>query len=171
MKVLSVNDINAVLAGLPAGIPMDNAGVQKLMQLAQDARVEMQPFHYPVSFTAVAVGSTPAAQQFQIDASAPFMLISQQFFAAGNPVVQQTESTLIVPACTVQIQDLQSNRNWQNGGVPVWAIFGNARQPYYYPQPRLIAANSSVSVSITSQETVDDFDLTLVFSGYRFYQA
>lgn len=167
MKIPTPQEIQAVIDALP--VDLSNPGMQRLIQWMHDNSVEMQPMHYTLPFLALAAATTSAPQTINIDSSAPFMLISQEYFAADNPVVKVTVGTQIAASATVLITDLQSGRNWQNGATPIPCIFGTAQRPYFYPQPRLMAANSALSVVVANLDTADDVDIWLTFSGYRFY--
>ena len=168
MQIPTAQDIQNVINGMPAGTPNNNPALQQLYQMLANARVQLQPYHFPLTFV-VAAGVTSAPQQIQIDASAPFMLVSQEYFCSVSPVVAVT--TIQQANLSVQIVDQQSNRQWQSAAVPVDTIFGTGRQPYFYPQPRLIAANTSLQVTVNNFDTAQTYSLTLTFSGYRYYAA
>lgn len=162
-------EIQAIINSMPQNVGMDNAGIQTLIQWMHDNAVEMQPQHYTLTFTNVAAATTAAAQTIKIDSAAPFMLISQQAMATLNPVVSQTNRQ--VPLFGVQITDLQSGRNWQDSAAPAPNIFGMGERPYFYPQPRLMAANSALSVIVNNLDSATAYNLYLTFTGYRFYQG
>lgn len=167
MKIPTPQEIQAVVDALP--VDLSNPGMQTLIRWMHDNSVEMQPMHYTLPFLALAAATASAPQTINVDSSAPFMLVQQEVFAAHNPVLVATSATQVQPSATVLITDLQSGRNWQNGATPILNIFGTAQRPYFYPQPRLMAANSALSVTVTNLDTVDDVDIWLTFSGYRFY--
>lgn len=169
MKIPTPQEIQAILDALP--VDAQNWGVQRLIQWMHENSVEMQPMHYTLPFTAVVAATTAAPQQIKIDSAAPFMLISQQYFATPYPVTEKSVSSTLVASATVLITDLQSGRNWQDSATPVPNIFGTAERPYYYPQPRLMAANSALSVTLANIDSADDVNVYLTFSGYRFYQG
>lgn len=171
MKIPTPQEIQAIIDSLPQDIPLQNPGIQMLIGIMSENNIEMQPAHYPLRFAALAAVTTAAPQTVKVDSSAPFMLVQQQYWCAPSPVTVMTAATRIIPNATVLITDLQSGRNWQDAAVPVPTIFGTGENPWFYPQPRLIAANANLSVVTANYDTAQTIDLYLTFSGYRFYSS
>lgn len=169
MRIPTTQDYERILAALPNN--SDNAPVYgALMQLLNESKVEMQPYVFTLTFGPLVVAATAAPQSFIVDSSAPFMLVSQNYQSdiAG---ATSTMGTTNVPNASVQIQDQSSNRNWQAQAVPIPSIFGNGQRPYFLPQPRLIPANTTITVSVTSFEAAVTPTVRLSFIGFRYYTS
>ncbi len=170
MRPATTQEFDAIINALP-DIPQNQAAYQQLMDLRDNSRVECQPYHFAVNFANVTAGATAPVGSFLVDTSAPFMLVSQEYWGTLNPVATTTSGTRIVPNMQVQIQDQSSNRNWQNGAINVESIFGSGERPYYLPQPRLIPANTTVLVTVNNFDAAAAYNLYLTFSGWRYYAA
>lgn len=171
MRIWTAQDFQNVITALSGSVDPSNPGMQALLAMLNDSRVQLQPYSFVLTFTNVAAGVTPSPQSFIVDTSAPFMLITQEYLATANPVVAQTMATANVPNMGVAINDQQSNRNWQSGAVPVSSIFGTGERPYFLPQPRMIAPNSNVQVTVNNFDSAQAYNLYLTFTGYRYYDA
>lgn len=170
VSVPTTADFDGVLDNLPPGIPANNAGLQQLLQMRNASRVQAQPYVFPVSFIDLAASATGVQGNFLVDTSAPFMLTQAVFQAWTHPAVNN--NAVVVPPITVQIQDQQTNRNWQASGVPVNTIFGHeGGLPFFYPQARLIAANTNVLITVTNLDATNAYDLYLNFIGWRYYAS
>jgi hypothetical protein len=181
MKVFSSSEIQRVIDALPAD-PANQPVLSLLLGMRAEQEVVRQPYNFEVDFaTGVVQGSTnlfaaPAAAGgvvqgfFLVDTSAPFMLVSTTFQSdlAGGAV---TVSTRVSPNWVITIQDQASNRNWQNGPVPIPSIFGDAKLPYFWPEPRLIPANTNILLTVTNYDAAAVHNTRLTFQGYRLYSA
>lgn len=169
VSVPTTADFDDVLNNLPPNIPANNPGLQQLLSMRQASRVQAQPYVFPVSFINLAASATSQGN-FLVDTSAPFMLTQGVFQAWTHPAVNNNAVT--VPPITVQIQDQQTNRNWQSAAVPVNSIFGHeGGLPFFYPQARLIAANTNVIITVTNLDATNAYDLYLNFVGWRYYAS
>lgn len=166
MRPLSSQDFQNLAALVPQG-PQSAQLMGALNQLAQEAAVFKLPYTYNAVFATLATGGTQQST-IQIDASAPFLIISSTFRAdlAG---AAQTSGTYIWPNVTVSLTDTGSNRQLMDQGVPLTSIFGNGMFPYLWPEAKLMAANSGLQVQVTSQEAVSTPNLRLAFHGYKLF--
>lgn len=178
MKIWTPEDFDQLIALLPSTAE-NNELYQALIAARNEQSVIRQPWSFEVDFSTGAgllagqfAAPAPGAQtvgNFLVDTAAPFMLIAGSFRAdlAG---AAQTEGARISPNCTVLIQDQASNRNWSNVGVPVTSLFGaNGGLPFFWPQPRLIPANTTVQVTLANYEAVNTPNVRLTFHGFRLY--
>ncbi len=168
MRMYSAQDFQNII-GLLSNDPSNAQAYAALMAMMNEQKVSREPYVFPVSFLALAASTQAPVGSFFVDASSPFMLVQQNYFASPNPILISTQATQIIPSCTVQITEQSSNRQWQSAAVPVTSIFGTGQNPWFLPQPRLIPANTTVSVTVANQDTVDDLNLTLSFIGFRLY--
>jgi hypothetical protein len=173
MQIPTTSDYDSIIQALP-DTPENHAAIQALLELRANTQVIRQPWIFEVDFATGAAFTppAPAATQignFLVDTSAPFMLISGTY-RADIAAAAQTATTRVSPNATVLIQDQSSNRNWMNVAVPVTSIFGQeGGLPYFWPQPRLIPANTNVQISLTNYEAANTNNIRLSFHGYRLY--
>lgn len=181
MKVYEASDFADCLNLLPS-VPGNEAVRNRLMEMMAEQKVIRQPYTFEVEFStgtganlragafaALVPGNTGIIQgNFQVDSSSPFMLVAGAQFSdiAG---AAQTSGTLIVPGCTVNMQDQSSGRFWMNSGIPIPNLFGSGQAPFYWPQPRLIPANSTILVQAANYEAANTYNVRLSFIGWRYY--
>lgn len=166
MKLIGYEEIHALRQMLAAG---DAASMeQALADLERQTRIVRFPYTYNAKVTAIATAATSTVN-VQIDAAAPFLIVNQTFEAdlAG---VAQTSGALIFPNVTVLLTDTASNRQMMDVAVPITSIFGNGQFPYILPEPKLMPANSVLSVAFTSFEAAATPTIRLSFNGYKLYQ-
>ena len=182
MRIYTQEDFDALIAQTP-DTPENAATILALMEMRDENSVERQPYTFEVDFATgvvqgstnvfaapTAVGAIPSTGFFLVDASSPFMLISQTYQSdlAGAVVLSSTRQS---PNWVITIQDQSSNRNWMNSPVPIPSIFGTGSLPYFLPQPRLIPANTNVQMTVTNYDAAAVVNTRLTFQGYRLYSA
>lgn len=179
MKLFSAAEIQAVIESLPEA-PENQAVFSALVKMRDEQRYKLIPWTYEVDFaTTVVQGSgnlfaAPAAAggvvtgNFVVDAEAPFQLVSSQYQSdvAGAAV---TVSARPAPNQAVFISDQSGNQPWMNSAVPVPSIFGTGSLPYFWPGGRLIAALTTVQVTLTNYDAASVPNTRLSFSGYRMF--
>lgn len=177
MKLYDQNDFQALLDMLPA-TPENTQIAQQIQAMIAEQGVIRQPYTFEVDFTTgtAAAGAFAAplaaggqtAGNFLVDSSSPFMLCETAVWC-DLAAAAQTSGTEIVPNAVVFISDQSSNRNWMNFPVPIKSLFGSAERPFYWPQPRLIPANTNVQVVVTNYEAANVNNIRLSFHGWRYY--
>jgi len=143
---------------------MQNASRQGRQVIARDF------FVYQENFLALASGAT-ATGSINIQADSDFLLEELTFFAdiAG---AAQTSSSRVIPLVTVQISDTGSGRNLLESQVPIPSIFGTGERPFILPNPKLLAANSNLSLSVTNYDAAAEYNLRCSLIGTKiFYGA
>lgn len=177
MRIFSTQDFDTLLAQLP-NTPENNGAYQLLMQYRADSQVVKNPYTFDVDFSSGAgllagafAAPAPNAQtvgNFLVDSSSPFMLVSTSYRAdvAGAAA---NGGAYIEPNATVLIQDQSSNRNFMNIAVPVTSLFGRLGLPYFWPQPKLIPANTNIQVTLANYDAAVTNNVRLSFHGYRLY--
>jgi len=170
---MSPKEIEALLAATP-DIP-ENAGlVQTILALMAAARVVKFPFTYNAVFRAAAGGNSIAAAgvgnaNVQIDAGAPFMIVSQTY-DANTANAARTAATQVIPNATVLLTDTGSNRTMMDVAVTISSIFGNGQFPFILPEPKLMQANSQLQVQVTNFDAAAGINIQLSFIGYKIYK-
>jgi len=168
MRTLTTHDYQQMLDAVP-NLP-ENAQIYALLtQALAESKVSREPYTFPVNFVNVVAAATAPVGSFFVDASSPFMLVEQNYVATPYPVTVMTEATRLIPNMQVQITEQASNRNWQSAAVPVSSIFGTGENPWFLPQPRLIPANTVVSITVNNFDTAQAYNLYLSFIGFRLY--
>ncbi|MCS6948000.1 MAG: hypothetical protein NZM12_10330 [Steroidobacteraceae bacterium] len=165
-------EIEALLAATPA-LPENSGLLMTLQQLLASARVLKFPFTYNAVFTAsggsnaIAAGAT-AQTNVQIDAGAPFLIVSQTY-DANSANAARTASSIVIPNATVMITDTGSNRPFMDVATPVASIFGTGQFPFILPEPKLMQANSQLIVQVFNHDAAQGINLRLSFHGYKLY--
>lgn len=139
-----------------------------LTQLENEASIVRFPYSYNAVFAAIAPAGT-ATVNIAIDAAAPFLIVNQAYEANVTAGAAQTSGTFCYPNMTVTLTDTGSNRQMMDVGTPVTSIFGNGQFPYILPEPKLMAANSVLQVTVVSFEAANSNILRLTFNGYKLY--
>lgn len=182
MKLFTAEDFERLIEQLPND-PATQAVYAALMEMRDENSVEKHPFDYEIDFaTTITQGTTnvfaaPTAAgalvvtgNFLVDASSPWLWVSQSFQAdvAGAAVTLTSRPS---PNVVAFITEAASNRNWMNGPVPIPSFFGANGLPYMLPQPRLLPGNSNVQVQVTNYDAASVPNIRLTFHGYRFYST
>jgi hypothetical protein len=180
MRTFTPDDFASVLQVLPQ--TADNVAAAAMLQaMENEATVSREPYTFEVDFStgagllngqfaAPAPGLTVPGF-FLVDSSSPFMLVAGTYRAdvAG---AAQASGALITPNALVFISDQSSNRNWMQLPVPVPSLFGQSGSlPYFWPQPRLIPANTNIQVSLSNYDAAITNNIRLQFHGYRLYAS
>ncbi len=168
MRMYSAQDFENVLSVLPNAEGNAQA-YAALMNMMNEQKVSREPYAFPVTFANLTAGQTGIQGSFFVDASSPFMLVQQNYQCAPYAVTVMTEATRLIPNVTVSITEQSSNRNWQSAAVPVSSIFGTGENPWFLPQPRLIPANTTVSMTVNNFDGAQAYNLILSFIGFRLY--
>ncbi len=168
MRMFTAQDFENVLSTIPNS--PDNAQVYAAIQaMAQEQKTSREPYTFPVTFANLTTGQTGIQGSFFVDASSPFMLIEQNYSCAPYAVTVMTEATRLIPNVSISITEQSSNRNWQSAAVPVPTIFGTGENPWFLPQPRLIPANTTVTMTVNNYDSAQAYNLILAFIGFRLY--
>jgi|SRR5712671_377684 len=170
MYVVDYSDFQDLLAQVPhnpANQPLCDA-IEKLML---ESGVEQYPWTYNIVLTAATVPAAPApaAQAngaIQIDAAAPFVIISTTM-KADVAAAAQTVNTEVLPNATILLTDQSTGRQFMDVALPIPSLFGSARQPYFWPKPKIMPANSTLQWQITNFEAANTNNLRLSFHGYK----
>lgn len=128
-------------------------------------------FSYPLTFSNLTALQTQT-QQIQIDASADFFLTQIETFSivhgVTTPVTTQQGNQ---PLVTILINDSGSNRNLMQGGVLLPSVSGGGQWPHYLRHPRKFSRNSAISITLTSVDGTNAYDIYLNFEGFKTYNV
>lgn len=171
---LSPQEIDALLSNTP-DTEENQQLVAMLLQLKSNSAVVKYPFTFLAPFytagaaNSIAAGVTAPAYQVIIGSDAPFLILSQTYWAnTANAAV--TKSTSVEPNIVVLLEESGTGRKLMDQAVPVAALFGTAQLPYILPEPKLMPANSVLSVTPTNRDAAAGYNLYLAFHGYRLFK-
>lgn len=174
MKPVSSAMIQNLMALTP-DLPENQLILQQLDQLAGALNVVEEPYSYTNAITAtgaangIAAGVTAPQVITPIDASAMFV-IENQTYNCNSLNATQTEATHVYPNCTVMCLDSGTSKQWMDNPIPIPSIFGDGRFPFFLPKPRIVPANSQISVTYSNYDAAAGYNIRLAFNGYRLYQ-
>lgn len=171
MRIVTYQDLMAIGMLLNQN---PQAAADALMDLAEQTKILRIPSTLSVSFGALApfdAGAIAAAggvQQFPIPipADAPFMIVSGTYHAdiAGAAI---TAATRPYPNITVMLTDTGGQQQLADKQVPVTSLYGDGQFPFVWPEPKIMPANGTLLVQVTSQEAANATNLRLVHHGYK----
>lgn len=163
------------LMTLTPDTPENQVVLGQLEALASSLNIVEEPYSYMNTLTAVgalsslAAGAVSAPVITNIDASAMFIIENQTYMANTANAAQFIGATQPYPLVTVMIIDSGTSRQWFDNPVAIPMLFGDARQPYILPKPRIVPANSQISVVYTNFDAAAGYNLRLAFNGYKLY--
>lgn len=123
-------------------------------------------FVYGLNLTAVA--NSPATGAIQIQADSFFELQKLSFFADVGGAAQ-TQSSRVLPLCTLQITDTGTGRQVFNTPIAIPAIMGDGQIPFILPTVKSFAPNSSVQISLANYSAADDYNIRLALIGTKVF--
>lgn len=125
-------------------------------------------FTYEIDFAAIVAGAT-ANGQVTIQADSDFKWLKACYFA-DLAAAAQTESSRVIPLCTVLITDGGSGRQLMSQAVPVTSIFGIGAIPFILPVPRIFTAKSTVAFQIVNFSAASTYGLRLSLIGAKIFK-
>src|SRR5574340_547581 len=168
MNLVTKQDIDNLIAQTP-DTPQNHGLLNQLYNLSQSLKVIRKPWTYSSNFTALAAaGAAPQQQNIAIDSTAPFIILSQTYFA-DIALAAQTSGTFVYPLVTVLLVDTGNNENMMDIAAPVTSMFGNGQFPFVLPEPKIMAANSTLQITANNFSAATVYNLRLSFHGYRLY--
>lgn len=135
-------------------------------QAQEIAEVWRDPFSYNAIFASIAPGIS-ANYNINIQQDADF-LIQATMAEARNT----TGAVLVaVPNAVVLITDGGSGRQLMDTDVPIGNLFGNGQFPFVWPQPKVIAARSTLVIRVTNNDATLTMSFKLTFAGVKLFQT
>lgn len=121
-----------------------------------------------VNVLLLASGGTANAT-IQVQSDSAFKLVKLGI-AADIAVAAQTESSVVVPLCTLQITDSGSGRNLFSAPVALRALFGNGQLPHILPVPRLFLPRSLITLQFANFSAASTYNLRMAFEGAKVFK-
>lgn len=128
---------------------------------------QKDPFIYSADFTGndVLNFGTTRTVNISIQADSDFLIV------AGVRRITSTDHLTDVAfvAATVRITDQGSGRDLMDRAVHIENLFGTAQLPMYWPLPKLVEANSTMSTTIVSLETALNRVVRVSYYGFKIF--
>lgn len=89
-------------------------------------------------------------------------------------VANITNSSIVVPSVTLQIQDTGQGAYYSNAAIPLVAYSGAFGLPYVLPAPQFIAPNATLQFNWTSEQGTGGltyYNLRLQLQGFKIKRA
>ena len=173
MKIVERSEIEQLILMTPD--TPENAGVlNQLEYLANQLKIARQPWTYAMTLTGVGAANgiaaltTSAPVITAVDASAMFEIVNQTYLA-NSLNATLTRATAVVPNCLILLTDTGSGVQFSDVAVPIEALFGNGQFPYVLPEPKIMAANSSISGVFTNVDAAAGYNIRLCFNGFKIF--
>lgn len=125
-------------------------------------------FVYDLDIAALAAGGVNNAN-IQMQADSDFKLVKLGMMA-DIAAAAQTESSRVLPLCTLQLVDSGSGRQLFSAPVALGAIFGDGRLPFILPVPRIFKARTNIQLALTNYSAATTYNLRLALIGSKIFQ-
>lgn len=126
-------------------------------------------FIYELDISALAAGSSTSVN-ISVQADSDFVL-QKLGYAADIAAAAQTDSTRVLPLCTMLITDTGSGRQLMNSAVPVSAFIGDGRLPFILPQPKLFLSRTTINFNIANYSAATTYNLRFSLIGMKIFKA
>lgn len=88
--------------------------------------------------------------------------------ALTGTAYSSANTPLVDPDVRIQIMDTSTGRNWQNNPIHWSNMIGDARRPYYLPEPKLIPGGGNIAITLENIGGVAALiDISLI--GYKVF--
>jgi len=135
-----------------------------------------EPYTYNAIFTTATNNAVPIGGQatfsIRINAQRPFKFMAgcMKLASGLNWNTLEADATRRISPITVLLTDSGSGRQMMDTPVPIDSLFGTGQEPFYWPEPKIMYANSVLQVQVTNLDTVNTFQLILSFIGAEMYR-
>lgn len=154
----------------------DNSAIQSYLQeLVAAGTVQAIPYTYTAAYYTsgsnnnLAAGTLNSPVNINVQADADFLVLNQTYRAnTANAAV--TVSSLVSPNALVSISDTGSGMTWMDQAVPVTSIFGDGKQPFILPEPKLLMAKATIQVLVSNIDAAAGMNIWLSFNGVKLYK-
>lgn len=124
-------------------------------------------FIYGSNFLSLAAGTT-ATNTVSIQADSDFELMKLAF-AADVAAGVQTDSTRVIPQCTLIILDTGSGRQLMNQGIDLSTFFGTGQMPFIMPLIKTFRANTAIQLALTNYSAAQTYNVRLSLIGAKIF--
>ena len=132
--------------------------------LAQKRRAS---YDYSFYFSALApAATTTVTKRIQTDAIFDWYIGT---YFADIASAAQTESTRVIPICTVLIKDLGSSYDLSDAAIPLTSRFGRGELPYILSQPYRFPSGGDISITVSNADPTNTYNIRLVMGGIKIY--
>lgn len=125
-------------------------------------------FVYTSNFLSIAPGVTQT-QQVNILADSAF-LIQKICYAADIAAAAQTDSTRVLPLCTLLLTDTASGRQLSDAAVPITSMLGDGRLPFILPTGKLMLPNSTLTLVVNNFSVATTYAIRIAFMGLKLFK-
>lgn len=127
-------------------------------------------FTYSLFFATIAANGQANAS-LNIEQDSDFAWSKSAFFAQDHAALtaNDTESSRLLPQCTVNIQDTGSGRYLMNGPVALTDLFGTGPLPFILPEDKIFVARATIFVTVSNYSSVVIDNLYLSFIGTKLF--
>lgn len=126
-------------------------------------------FTYEVDFSALANGASSTGT-IQVEAQSDFLWQKATYFA-DIAAAAQTDSSRIIPLCTVLLTDSGSARQLMNSAVPVSSMFGTGESPFILTVPKKFMARTSITIQVANFSAATTYNIRLSFIGVKLFRS
>ncbi len=127
-------------------------------------------FVYQTPLIASLAAGISNTQVIQFDNNSVFTWLRSTIVAdlAG---AAQTNSTIVVPLCTLQITDTGNGMSFMNAPIPLSAMAGTGSLPFILPTPQFIQPNASFQFQFANYSAATTYlNLRFQMHGFRTFQ-
>lgn len=139
--------------------------MDELFEQSRAGALELDPFFYTAYFpigTFIAGAALPI--NITINADSDFVIRNSMGVAyTAGPVFA------LFPNYTLTMFDTGSGRNLMDQATPFVNIMGNGQLPFIWSEPKLIAASSVLTITMTNNEAAAA-DVWLTFGGFKVFK-
>jgi hypothetical protein len=129
--------------------------------------IQKKFFTYNINFASLAATASSTGS-FTVQADADFHVYKLAYFADIAAAIQ-TDSSRVIPLCTVLITDTGSASQLMDSAVPLSSLFGEGDKPFILPYAYPIKASSNVQATLTNFSAATTYALRLSFIGVKVY--
>lgn len=146
---------------LPSGVPANAGG--SIVQ--GDGFL----YTYNIIFAASLAAAANSTVTQQFDQVTVFKWVRTTLYGAIADAAQ-TDSSRVLPLCTLKITDAGSGMAFMNNPVPIFDIAGSGTLPYVLPTPQFVLANAVLQFTLLNISAATTYtNLMLQLHGYKLY--
>ena len=126
-------------------------------------------YQYSFVFTGIAPGITQNVTK-NIQRDADFQWIKGEYFA-DIAAADETDSTRVIPLCTVYIQDTASSYYLSDAPVALASLFGVGEIPFILPAPYVFVASNTINMQLSNFSAATTYNVRITMTGLKIQGA